>query len=117
MYKGKELSYDDLWNFFKENSDLWWRIIAVGGSQGMFTKINSLYRPVEILDENDEVDCKMIHFNDMDKKKSFSLSKWESYEYDIRVHNTQPLEILVDWFDTHDCERGIYIFRDEKGDL
>ena len=45
------------------------------------------------------------------------MDKWPSAEYKIRVHNTYPLEILIDWFDKDDGFRDIILLRDHEDKL
>jgi hypothetical protein len=45
------------------------------------------------------------------------MDAWPSAEYNIRVHNMHPLEIIVDWVDTEEGFRDIIILRDDNDEM
>lgn len=125
LYKGKVLSYDDWWNILKDNKNVRWKIIAAGGNYGMFERYApsySYYKVEDMYIDDDEEGpgykrlcfSRFVEENGVLKNVGgFPMDNWTNTEYEIRVHNTEPLEIFIDWFDTCDGMRGIYIFRDD----
>lgn len=42
------------------------------------------------------------------------LDDWPNSDYNIRVHNIEPLEILIDWYDRDEGFRDIILLRDHE---
>ena len=119
LFKNKSLSYDEWWNFISENKDLRWKIIAAGGNYGMFERYAPSYYFYKIEDISDE-NYKRLYFSSYEERDAeivraggFPMDNWPHAKYDIRVHNLEPLEIFIDWYDEDEDMRGIYIFRVE----
>ena len=45
------------------------------------------------------------------------MDAWPSADYNIRVHNMYPLEIIVEWVDVEEGFRDIIILRDDNDEM
>lgn len=129
MYIGQKLSYDTFWHFMNnEGKDVKWYIIAYGGNFSFSTPSLEKYLTIaEILDEDhkdNEAGYKRLYFAKNEKYDGkfveaggFPMDEWPSAEYNIKVHNIYPLEILIDWFDIDDGFRDIILLRDHDDKL
>ena len=129
MYKGQEITYEKFWNFLKDNQDVKWHVMAYGGNYSFLQpSLINYIKVAEILDIDEEgpngkneAGYKVIcfqryeeHDNKFVEAGGFGLDDWPSSDYNIRVHNIEPLEILIDWYDRDDGFRDIILLRDHE---
>lgn len=129
MYIGQQLSYNTFWHFMNnEGKDVKWYLIAAGGNYSFTVpSLENYFTITEILDEDhkdNEAGYKRIYFVKHEKHDGkfvevggFPMDEWPRVEYNIRVHNKYPLEILVDWFDSEEGFKDIILFRDHEDKL
>ncbi|MBQ2982750.1 MAG: hypothetical protein IJD58_11585 [Lachnospiraceae bacterium] len=128
MYTGKALEYNTFWHLLRKNKDVKYKVIAAGGNFSFLDVRRTEYIKIaEILDIDEEgpngkneAGYKTIYFETCEKDNKgnevyaggIPMDEWPSADYNIRVHNMYPLEIIVDWVDTEEGFRDIIILRD-----
>lgn len=129
MYKGQEITYEKFWNLIKDNQDVKWHVMAYGGNYSFLQpSLINYFKVAEILDIEEEgpdgkneAGYKVIYFQQYEEHDNkfveaggFALDDWPRSDYNIRVHNIEPLEILIDWYDRDDGFRDIILLRDHE---
>ena len=133
MYTGKALEYNTFWYLLRKNKDVKYKVIAAGGNFSFLDVRRTEYIKIaEILDVDEEgpngkneAGYKTLYFETYVKDDNenvvqaggIPMDAWPSADYNIRVHNMYPLEIIVDWVDTDDGFRDIIILRDYKDEM
>lgn len=133
MYTGKALEYNTFWHLLRKNKDVKYKVIAVGGNFSFLDVRRTEYIKIaEILDIDEEgpdgkneAGYKTLYFETYVRDNNenivqaggIPMDAWPSAEYNIRVHNMHPLEIIVDWVDTEEGFRDIIILRDDKDEM
>ena len=128
MYTGKALEYNTFWHLLRKNKDVKYKVIAAGGNFSFLDVRRTEYIKIaEILDVDEEgpdgkneAGYKTLYFETYVKDDNenvvqaggLPMDAWPSADYNIRVHNMYPLEIIVDWVDIEDGFRDIIILRD-----
>ena len=128
MYTGKALEYNTFWHLLRKNKDVKYKVIAYGGNFSFIDARRTEYMKIaEILDIDEEgpngkneAGYKTLYFETYIKDDNgnvvqaggIPMDEWPRTDYNIRVHNMYPLEIIVDWFDADDGFRDIIILRD-----
>ena len=133
MYTGKALEYNTFWHLLRKNKDVKYKVIAAGGNFSFLDVRRTEYLKIaEILDIDEEgpdgkneAGYKTLYFETYVKDDNenvvqaggIPMDAWPSADYNIRVHNMYPLEILVDWVDTEEGFRDIIILRDDNDEM
>lgn len=128
MYTGKALEYNSFWHLLRKNKDVKYKVIAYGGNCSYLNVHRIEYIKIaEILDIDEEgpdgkneAGYKVLCFDAYERNEDgnivqaggIAMDAWPNADYNIRVHNMYPLEIIVDWVDTEDGFRDIIILRD-----
>lgn len=130
MYTGKALEYNTFWHLLRKNKDVKYKVVAAGGNFYFLNVPRIEYIKIaEILDIDEEgpdgkneAGYKTLYFDIYEKDNNgnviqaggIPMDAWTSADYNIRVHNMYPLEIIVDWVDAEEGFRGIIILRDDN---
>lgn len=133
MHTGKALEYNTFWHLLRKNKDVKYKIIAAGGNFSFLDVRRTEYMKIaEILDIDEEgpdgkneAGYKTLYFETYVKDDKgnvvqaggIPMDAWPSADYNIRVHNMYPLEIIVDWVDTEEGFRDIIILRDDNDEM
>jgi hypothetical protein len=133
MYTGKALEYNTFWHLLRKNKDVKYKVVAAGGNFSFLDARRTEYIKIaEILDIDEEgpngkneAGYKVLYFDTYKRTEDgniiraggFPMDNWPSADYNIRVHNMYPLEIIVDWVDTEEGFRDIIILRDDKDEM
>ena len=133
MYTGKALEYNTFWHLLRKNKDVKYKIIAAGGNFSFLDPRRIEYIKIaEILDIDEEgpngkneAGYKTLYFEtyreddneNIVQAGGIPMDAWPSADYNIRVHNMHPLEIIVDWVDTEEGFRDIIILRDDNDEM
>ena len=133
MYTGKTLEYNTFWHLLRKNKDVKYKIVAAGGNFSFLDPHRIEYIKIaEILDIDEEgpngkneAGYKTLYFEtyrqddneNIIQAGGIPMDAWPSADYNIRVHNMHPLEIIVDWVDTEEGFRDIIILRDDNDEM
>ena len=133
MYTGKALEYNSFWHLLRKNKDVKYKVIAYGGNFSFVDVHRTEYMKIaEILDIDEEgpdgkneAGYKTLYFETYVKDYNgnvvqaggISMDAWPSANYNIRVYNMYPLEIIVDWVDAEEGFRDIIILRDDNDEM